>query len=271
MDKIAIVSDIHGNITALNTVLNDIKERKVDKIIGLGDYVVKCANPDMVLDIVKKEFDICILGNCDEIMCSDKAYEKKFWTRMKIGEERANFLKSLPVMYEFYLSGQLVRLFHASPQGLSHIFNPMFSNSNSNNIYKELELKSAEQLFENTEFIGKSANDIVPDIIGFGHLHTPNLYKYNNKTIFNTGSVGIPNEMENTGKDSFDNQFSTLSSYVILEGNLNSRELGPISFTNVRIPYDIQKEIDYLNDSDMPGKEKIIFTLKTASICFKKE
>ena len=45
MDKIAIISDIHGNITALNAVLEDIKNRKINKIFCLGDCITKCTHP----------------------------------------------------------------------------------------------------------------------------------------------------------------------------------------------------------------------------------
>ncbi len=41
MDKIAIISDIHGNLEALNVVLNNIKERKINKIFCLGDIIAK--------------------------------------------------------------------------------------------------------------------------------------------------------------------------------------------------------------------------------------
>ena len=41
MDKIAIISDIHGNLEALNSVLIDIKERKIEKIFCIGDIVAK--------------------------------------------------------------------------------------------------------------------------------------------------------------------------------------------------------------------------------------
>lgn len=44
MDKIAIISDVHGNITALNTVLKDIKKRNINKIFCLGDSIIKCVN-----------------------------------------------------------------------------------------------------------------------------------------------------------------------------------------------------------------------------------
>ena len=61
------------------------------------------------------------------------------------------------------------------------------------------------------------------------------------------------------------NRFSTVASYSILEGNFNSKVLSPISISIVRVPYDISYEISDLAKSDMPGREKIIFNLKTAS------
>lgn len=55
MDKIAIISDIHDNITALNAVLDDIQKRNINRIICLGDCVTKCTHPDLVIDNSKKE------------------------------------------------------------------------------------------------------------------------------------------------------------------------------------------------------------------------
>lgn len=269
MDKIAIISDIHANITALNAVLKDIEERKISHIYCLGDLVAKGVNPDIVIDIIKEKCEVVVRGNCDNAIGSERAKLKKFWSTEKIGEERRKYLANLPVMYEFYLSGQLVRLFHAAPQGLEYIFNPLYLNEGGR--YENYELDSIEKLFENTEFIGKNKNDEVPDIVGYGHIHTPNLYRFKNKTVFNTGSVGSPNEMENDGKEDRTNSFSTLASYSILEGNLGSKELGPISITNVRVPYDIEKEIESLEKSDMPYKEKAIFCLRTASTNYEKE
>ena len=53
MDRIAIISDVHGNITALEAVLADIEARNINKIYCLGDSVIKCANPDKVIDLRK--------------------------------------------------------------------------------------------------------------------------------------------------------------------------------------------------------------------------
>lgn len=263
MEKVAILSDVHGNLTALQTVLSDIENRGITKIYCLGDSVIKCANPDKVIDILREKCQVMLLGNCDEIICRPNIEHGRFWSRDKIGDQRANYIYNSPISYEFYMSGYLIRLFHASPLSLEHIFNPMHPNSDT--IYFNKIILNPEDLFKNTQFIGKTENDPVPDIVGYGHLHTPNIFRFKNKTIFNVGSVGVPVEMENEGEETDSSKFSTVASYMILEGNLDSKELSSISFTLVRVPYDINKEIEYLEASDMPNKEVIIKTLKTAN------
>ena len=266
MEKIAIISDIHGNITALEAVLNDIESRGIKRIFCLGDLVLKCANPDLVIDKIKEICEVVLKGNCDEAIARDHALERKFWSRMKIGEERAKFLASLPICYDFYMSGHLVRLFHASPKSLIDICNPVYSNQTK--LYPEI--YKFDFMFENTEFIGKSKDDPIPDIVGYGHIHTPNLFRYKNKLIFNPGSVGFPNEMLNNGdKEDKTNNFSTLASYSIIEGEYNSKDLSSISICTVRVPYDIKKEIEYLEKSDMPNRDRFIYSLETASSNYK--
>lgn len=165
MEKIAILSDVHGNITALNTVIADIEKRGISKIYCLGDIVIKGANPSKVIDLLRQKCSVMLLGNCDQIICRPEIKPGRFWTRDKIGEERANFIYNLPVSYEFYMSGHLIRLFHASPFSLEHIFNPMYTNTNSP--YKDMVISDPNDLFKNTSFIEKTENDPIPDVIGY--------------------------------------------------------------------------------------------------------
>lgn len=262
MERIAIISDVHGNITALNAVLEDIEKRGIKKIFCLGDSIVKCSHPDLVIDKLREKCEIILIGNCDYSICRPEAKNKNFWSREKIGEERANFIYNLPVSHEFYMSGHLIRLFHASPYNLDDIYNPMFSNANNNMHNKEI--TNPEELFKNTEFIGKDSNDPAPDIIGYGHIHTPFLVRFKNKTLFNTGSVGIPVEMLNDNTSDPSNKFSTLASYIIIEGFYDSKDLDSISFNIVRVPYNIEKEIADVESSDMRNKNKVITSLKNA-------
>lgn len=263
MDKIAIISDVHGNITALKAVINDIETRNINKIYCLGDSVLKSCNSDLVIDLLKEKCDVILKGNCDEAITRPDIPKGKFWTRDLIGEERASYIYNLPISYEFYMSGYLIRLFHASPFGLDYVFNPMFSNKDT--VYSATEIDDAMKLFENTDFIGKKKNAPVPDIIGYGHIHTPNIFRVRNKTIFNPGSVGMPIEMLNDNFNDKTNKFSTVSSYLILEGILDSQKLSTINFSLIRLPYDIEKEIELLKNSSLPSKNKMIEELKSAT------
>ena len=196
------------------------------------------------------------------IYCKAESKTKNFWTRNKIGEKRAKYIASLPIYHDFYMSGHLVRLFHSSPFRLDAIFNPMFSNEGT--IYSGTEIKDPILLFKNTEFIGKNPNNKEPDVVGFGHSHTPCLLRLKNKTLFNPGSVGFPVEMLNEEENDKSNKFSTLASYIIIEGVYNSRKLNSISFNLVRVPYDVKKEIEMVKKSNIPNKDIIIRSLKGA-------
>lgn len=77
----------------------------------------------------------------------------------------------------------------------------------------------------------------------------------------------MPIEMLNDNINDKTNKFSTVSSYMILEGNLNSKELGAFSINLVRLPYDIEKEVKLLEASNLPSKERLIKELKSATNC----
>lgn len=61
MERIAIISDIHANITALNTVLDDIKKRNINRIFCLGDSIVKCTHPDLVVDKLRENCEVILI------------------------------------------------------------------------------------------------------------------------------------------------------------------------------------------------------------------
>lgn len=262
MDKIAIIADIHGNLTALRKVLSDIKKREISHIYCLGDIAIKGVNPDEVTNLVRKHCEVVVRGNCDHLLAHNCVIPLQKWTIEHMSDDNVKYLGNLPFFHEFYLSGHLVRLFHSSPHSLKHIFNPL--HSNAENEYAKFELHDPMQLFENTPFIGKSSSDPIPDIVGYAHIHSPNIFRFKNKTIFNTGSVGLPIEIDNDEDDLPLSHFSTLSSYIILEGDLNSRKLAAYSISLVRLPYSLQKEIKQLEESDIPSKDILLKNLSSA-------
>lgn len=108
MTKTAIVSDIHGNLEALQAVLADIDQQEVDRIVCLGDVIGYGPNPKECLDH-SEAFDFCLLGNHDNGALfepegfSAGAHRAIQWTRQELSddqtedrERRFDFLKQLP-------------------------------------------------------------------------------------------------------------------------------------------------------------------------------
>lgn len=108
MAKRAILSDIHGNLEALDVVLSDIADRGIEEIYCLGDIIGYGPNPRECLDRCR-DFGLCILGNHDQGALFDPegfsagAERAIFWTREQLEDpsdpqnvERLRFLAELP-------------------------------------------------------------------------------------------------------------------------------------------------------------------------------
>ena len=253
--KIAIISDIHGNLEALKATLKDIEKRKVDKIICLGDIIARGVHPKECIELVKKNCDIILQGNCDLYFAlehtnmneiSELEQKRIQWNQSLINKEDRNFLLNLPFSYEFYFSGSLVRLFHATPTSLNK------SVLNIDNIEEKytLFLPSKNTISQ------KDA-----DVVIYGHIHQPYMDKLYNKTLINVGSVGISfDAIRNNSKDS-NVMETTRSNYMIIEGEYESRKYTTdISFQFIKVPYNIEKELE---DEDLNiEKENYRFELK---------
>ena len=244
MEKIAIISDIHANITAFNEVLNDIHSRRIQRIFCAGDLVLRGSSPCEVVDIAQRECEVIVKGNADEGAINGTT-DHKIWHREKLGKEMLEYLKQLPMYYDFYMSGSLIRMFHASKNDTNH---------------RVLDFDSVEEkmrLFEDE-------NGIIPDIILYGDIHIQYMQKFFNKTLVNVGSVG--NVVENVNHDESINDMSetTQAYYTILEGEYGSKKRSSLSIQFVRIPYDIDKEIEIAKRNNSPSLENYILELKTA-------
>ena len=237
MSSIAVISDIHGNLEALKSVLEDIKKRNIEKIICLGDIIAKGSNQKECLELIKENCQMVLRGNCDEFFSLDvdinkfnETEQKRIiWNKGKITDEDRNYLSNLPFSHEMYISGRLVRFFHATPEKINGFV------GNIDKIEKSYSLFLPSQ---NTESQNKA------DVVVYGHIHTAYLQRIYNRTIINTGSVGNAIDVIRNDEKDGNNNFTTLANYLIINGNLNSmNEKDPISFELVSIPYDNDKEI----------------------------
>ncbi len=106
--RTALISDIHANLEALHSVLDDIASQAVDRVVCLGDIVGYGPNPRECIDIVR-DLDLCILGNHDQGALYDPegfsgtAERAIFWTRSQLEDQsdaanpdRWRFLAELP-------------------------------------------------------------------------------------------------------------------------------------------------------------------------------
>jgi putative phosphoesterase len=234
--KIAIISDIHGNMQSLEAVLEDIKQEDCDKIFCLGDIAMAGPEPGKVVAKIQEllnqgDFDI-IQGNTDEMLGANadevfnllkKANEtmaNAYVSDLKLlSAEQIEFLKNLPKQKEIELFGVKILLVHGSPS------------SNSENIFPNLPIEKVEEMVSGTK----------ADVVFCGHTHQPCGYQTNtSQTVVNVGSVGRPlNE-------------DTRACYVVL----NSDEDGFEVYHNM-VAYDKEKASELMSARGYVGAEKL--------------
>ena len=186
--KIAVISDIHGNMEALEAVMKDIADRMCSRIFVLGDYAMAGPEPSEVIEyfMKRKENPVfkMIQGNTD-LMIAD--YSEDLYNQLKgkapvmaealkndaeiINPLEKEFLKNLPIQLELTEGGVKFLLVHGSPR------------RNNEDILPDTPLEEVEKMLENVE----------ADIILCGHTHIPCGFQTSKKkTVVNTGSIGRP-------------------------------------------------------------------------------
>lgn len=177
--RIGFISDIHGNLEALEVALSALKKLKPDRLYCLGDIVGYGASPNECVERVRQICDATVLGNHDAALTkhtkiqyfNSYAQEAIIWTQRVITEENLTFLRELPLTRS--LDGIL--LVHSTPQDPAHwdyIFSP----------------REAKKHFETMD----------ESIAFIGHSHIPAEFKdeKTGKRIINVGAVGQPRDSD---------------------------------------------------------------------------
>lgn len=118
--RVAVLTDVHSNRPALETVLASIEEAAVEELWCLGDMVGYGADPDFCTELIRDRCDVCLVGNHDLAVLgeldvstfSDSAAAAVEWTRANSRPETIEFLRGLEPAGE----RQEIGLFHASPR-----------------------------------------------------------------------------------------------------------------------------------------------------------
>lgn len=185
--KVAVISDIHGNMQALKTVLADIEKEKCEKIFCLGDLAMAGPEPVKAIEKIKALYDEgkleLIQGNTDEMIGNYEIFGEQVKSQFPImgnalendvriiPENLKEFLKNLPKQKELEIEGIRLLLVHGSPR------------KNDENILPDLPVEKIEEIISSTD----------ADLIFCGHTHMPCGYQTTKgQTVVNDGSVGRP-------------------------------------------------------------------------------
>ncbi len=233
--RIAIVSDIHDNLTAFLAVLEDLRETSPDVVLHGGDLVGGGSSAAEIVDRVRDLGWLGVFGNSDEAVAKPEALEEfagqsqapaSLWnavremtafTRDALGEERAAWLARLPRM----LSHAPVAVVHASPESVWR--SPLADASDTE--------------------LTATYSPLGQPIVVYGHIHQPLVRDVDGLTVVNTGSVS----------QSFDGD--TRASYLLLDGGRPEIR---------RVKYDIEREIREMTANGLPHADWIARTLRAA-------
>ena len=246
----AVISDIHGNATALRRVLEDIESRGVDRIVCLGDIVGYGPEPLECVDLVEEKCAWALMGNHDFGVLYEPtnfnatAEGAAFWTREQFDAEpdeakrarRYAFLGSLRVraVEDLCEDGTPILAVHASPRRpINEYIFPDDVNESPDKIEAIFDRVDRIALVGHTHVPGVFSNE--PDFYPPSEIGDEPVFKFisDEKAVINVGSVGQPRDLD------------PRASYVILTQ-------GQVEF--VRVEYDIKdtankiKAIPQLND-----------------------
>jgi putative phosphoesterase len=244
--KIALFSDIHANLPALEAFFIDLDKRSPDMVYCLGDLVGYNVWPNEVVDAIRKRKIPCIAGNYDfgigrasgDCGCAYKSDLEKDMGKISIAvtdqlvkPEARNYLRSLPahIKLEFHLNDDHLNLVlvHGSPRKINEY------------LFEDREEKSMLRIMEQAG----------ADILCCGHTHKPYHRALKSEAggqyrhVINIGSVGKPKDGDARG------------CYVMLtldeESSIKIKESIQVEF--IRFEYDIEKAAKAIENSKLPN------------------
>lgn len=233
--RIAVVSDIHGNRTAFEAVLADLRQAAPDLILHGGDLADSGASPGEIVDRVRDLGWQGVVGNTDELLFRADSLqefakqssappalfaaidEMAAATREVLGDEKLNWLRGLPRIQQ---RGPIV-LVHASPGDLWRAPAPEASDTELESTYGQL---------------GRP-------VTVYAHIHQPYIRDLGGRTVANTGSVSL----------SYDGD--QRASYLLFDDTKPSIR---------RVSYDIDEELHALSNCGLPHADWVAASLRSA-------
>lgn len=226
--RAAVITDIHGNVPALEAALRRLDELAVDDVYCGGDLVGYGPRPNEICRTIEERGIPTIYGNYDYAIARDDddcgcfyptpkdreiGQGSVAWTLEHTDERSKRFMHDLPFDLRFDLAGKRVRLVHGSPRKVNEYL---------------LEDRAASTF----ERIARLASC---DILLFGHTHKPWVHEYGGVLFVNCGSVGKPKDGD------------PRASFVLLED-----QDADVKVSIERVVYDAQAVAAEIRDGGLP-------------------
>jgi putative phosphoesterase len=189
MATVAVITDIHANLPALQASLQAVEKEGIDAVYCGGDLVGYGPHPNDVCDLIAARGIPTIYGNYDYAISRDLhdcgcAYRDPHdreigqlsveWTLVHTSVAAKSFMRGLPFDLRFDLGGKRVRLVHGSPRKVNEY------------LFEDKPPRTFERIAAMAEC----------DILVFGHTHKPWIHEYGGVLFVNCGAVGKPKDAD---------------------------------------------------------------------------
>lgn len=220
--KAAIISDIHGNLTALEAIMKYIDKLDVDDIFCLGDVIGKGAFFSRTVDICRERCTETLRGNHEDFFLIDPDMDHYIWVRKELSPDQIKWLAECPVRQDLNISGRKIRLCHAEPENVHQ------------RVYPKQEKRIKLEFFEPLD-----PGDRTPDVYGYGDVHYAYMELPQASFAVLTGNIsGTPESSP------------PLNDYTAYT---------PFGIQFYHVPYDIQREVNLTLASTMPEKGRSVY------------
>lgn len=239
MDRIAVISDIHGNCFALDAVLADLRKLKAARTVCLGDAIQGGAQPHETVERLRESKCPVVMGNADAWLLNDvedsaeptteQQRDVRAWTLSELTEEDLGFMGGFKPTIELDLNGgNRLLCFHGSPKSFDEILLP----------------ETPEEIWD------RALRSFSPAIMAGGHTHTQQVRRVGYGLFFNPGSVGFAYDIHRP-KEKF--RAEHWAEYAILSEDDRKRSL---EFR--RVDYDLEASLSIIRKSGRPHIETMI-------------